>query len=582
MKRIMSPRHFFFPLLLLIATAPAWGKVSYEVRIDAPAALASLLQDQLDLLNNRDDPELDEGQLQALLHDTPDEARKLLETEGYFHAEVTVQTESAHHYLVTVRPGEPVLVDDVTVRLLGPIRDEEDYQTRLAAVLEAWDLPMGAPFRQSDWDSSKRRVLRLLTVDRFPLAKLTVHQANIDPQTGRAQLSVDIDSGPRIGFGQLSVQGMRRYPVKVASGLADFHEGDGYSLQKLADYQSALEQAPHFSSAIVNADMSKIENNRVPVEVEVTEFPRQKLELGLTYDSEEGPGVRLGYDYYNIFRRGLTGSVLLDWKQNEQNVSFGLALPRQADGYGHSVTLALKDTDVQGVQTRALDTGIWRVRTRGKIEARVGLEYLQEREQVDGVIDNNTRALVGVFGWTRRDVDDVLRPRSGTLLDINLSGTLGNALSNTSYVRGYSRAAAYWTPVPRWGTWVGRLELGQVWAKDVDQVPSTRLFRAGGANSVRGYDYQSLGVAGPNGSVLGGRVLATASVEYQIPVARDWALALFSDAGNAARNWNSFQLERANGIGARWMSPLAPLSFDLAKSERDHKIRWHMSLGLVF
>ncbi|WP_233164495.1 hypothetical protein, partial [Chromobacterium sp. ASV23] len=42
-----------------------------------------------------------------------------------------------------------------------------------------------------------------------------------------------------------------------------------------------------------------------------------------------------------------------------------------------------------------------------------------------------------------------------------------------------------------------------VWAKEGAQVPSALLFRAGGANSVRGYDYQSLGLPGPNGSVLG-------------------------------------------------------------------------------
>jgi outer membrane translocation and assembly module TamA len=36
--------------------------------------------------------------------------------------------------------------------------------------------------------------------------------------------------------------------------------------------------------------MARIDNNQVPVEVSLTEFPKQKLELGLTYDSEDGPG----------------------------------------------------------------------------------------------------------------------------------------------------------------------------------------------------------------------------------------------------------------------------------------------------
>ncbi|WP_161969043.1 hypothetical protein, partial [Aquitalea magnusonii] len=27
------------------------------------------------------------------------------------------------------------------------------------------------------------------------------------------------------------------------------------------------------------------------------------------------PGTRIGYDYYNLFGKGWTGSVLLDWKK---------------------------------------------------------------------------------------------------------------------------------------------------------------------------------------------------------------------------------------------------------------------------
>ena len=75
---------------------------------------------------------------------------------------------------------------------------------------------------------------------------------------------------------------------------------------------------------------------------------------------------------------------------------------------------------------------------------------------------------------------------------------------------------------------------------------------------------------------------AWATLEYQIPVAKDWALALFHDAGNAAQSWQSFKLEHANGIGVRWMSPIAPLSMDIAKAEKDGKLRWNMSLGLAF
>ena len=128
---------------------------------------------------------------------------------------------------------------------------------------------------------------------------------------------MEIDSGPLVRFGDIHVKGMKRYPQKIATGLADFSAGSPYQLKKIFDYQSALEQAPHFSNVVVSADLAQIDpdTQQVPVEVDVTEMPRQKLELGLIYDSGDGPGVRVGYDHYNIFRRGYTGSLVTSWKK---------------------------------------------------------------------------------------------------------------------------------------------------------------------------------------------------------------------------------------------------------------------------
>ncbi|GGY15830.1 autotransporter assembly complex protein TamA [Paludibacterium paludis] len=581
----MRPHPPIFRILILtgalcVLPSPALAAVDYAVRVDAPAPLAALLAEHLSLVTDRKDPDMDEALLDAMVRDTPEEAVKLLETEGYFAAQVRVDTEpgKTRGYVVKVEPGHAATVADVTIRLTGPIHGEEDFQGRYAAVLEAWTLPIGAPFRQSDWEDGKKATLRLLLVDRFPMARIAHSRALVDPVTRKVDLDVELDSGPRVEFGALAIKGLERYPPSVARGLADFREGDPYRLDKLLAYQSALEQSPHFSTAIVSANLQRFSDGKVPVEVDLTEFPRQKLELGLNYGTDVGLGTRIGYEHYNIFRRGYTGSLVYDWKKSEQQFSLGLGLPRQSDGYAHSATYAYKRTDTNNVIELSHSAGLWRTRSRGKIEARLGLEYLADSQKVAGNTTIN-RALIPSFGWTRRSVDNPLRPRSGLLIDSKLSGTIGGALSNTSFVRGYLKATAYWTPFPGWGTWVGRTELGQVWANDTDQVPSSLLFKAGGSNSVRGYDYQALGVPGPDNSVLGGRVLATASVEYQIPVMRDWALALFTDVGDASQSWKSYRSRHGNGVGVRWMSPVAPLSFDIAKGD---KLRWYLSLGLAF
>jgi len=578
------PSFFLRAVLPLALLWPGWAgaALSYSVRIDAPSELAALLREHLELIERRADPDLDQPLLDELLRATPDEAKRLIETQGYFNARVSVRETAPHQYVVSVDPGEPVLIDDVTIRLSGPIRDESDFQNRFSDVLEAWPLPIGAPYHQDEWNSGKRLILRLVAADRFPLARISKSEALVDSANGKATLSVSVDSGPRVSFGPIQVSGLKRYAPELVRGLADFREGDAYQLSKLLSLQSALEQDPHFGGAIVSADLEHLQGSRVPVLAAVTELPRQKFEAGLTYSNVDGGGLRLGYEHYNVFRRDMVGSLLADLKRNEKTYSVGLTLPRSERGYAHSLTASFKDSDLEGVRSKTLEGGVWRLQRREPIDTRLGVELLTERRTEGGVATHLLRAVLLSAGWTRRQLDDALHPRNGTLLDVQLSGTVGG-LSSTSFVRGYGRLAAYWTPGPsKYGTLVGRGELGQVWARNADNVPSTRLFRTGGPGKVRGYDVDSLGVPGPNDAVTGGRVLAAASLEYQLPVTRSIAFALFSDFGNAADRWRGFKLQRGDGVGLRWASPIAPLAFDVARAAHDGKLRWYVGLGAAF
>mgnify|MGYP001000199176 CR=1 FL=1 len=116
-------------------------------------------------------------------------------------------------------------------------------------------------------------------------------------------------------------------------------------------------------------------------------------------------------------------------------------------------------------------------------------------------------------------------------------------------------------------------------ARARDGIPQDYLFRAGGANSVRGYAYQSLGVV-QGTATLGGRYLGALSSEFLYWHSPDWGTALFVDAGQAADNRRDLKPVFGYGLGARWKSPAGPLGLDLAWSERDRRLRLHFALSV--
>ncbi|EEG32760.1 outer membrane protein, OMP85 family [Neisseria flavescens NRL30031/H210] len=185
--------------------------------------------------------------------------------------------------------------------------------------------------------------------------------------------------------------------------------------------------------------------------------------------------------------------------------------------------------------------------------------------------------------WKRQSIETELHPQNGYYLDGKIGATLGKFLSSTQMARATARAGYFFTPEnKKLGTFIVRGQAGYVYAREGEEVPSGLMFRTGGATSVRGYELDSIGLAGPNGSILPQRALVVGSLEYQFPVTKSFSGAIFHDVGDAASNFKHMTLKHGTGLGVRWFSPVAPFSFDIAYGHHDKKIRWHISLGTRF
>ena len=114
-----------------------------------------------------------------------------------------------------------------------------------------------------------------------------------------------------------------------------------------------------------------------------------------------------------------------------------------------------------------------------------------------------------------------------------------------------------------------------------DHIPEDFLFRAGGSRSNRGYAYQSLGVQEGN-AIVGGRYLATGTLEYVHWLNERWGAAVFTDVGDAADSIKEWEPLKSYGVGARFRTPAGPLAIDLAYADRDRKFRLAFSVTIAF
>jgi translocation and assembly module TamA len=356
--------------------------------------------------------------------------------------------------------------------------------------------------------------------------------------------------------------------------------GQPVSQQQLLDYQAALETSGYYAQAVVRVEPDLARAAAVPVQVEVVERPEKMFSLGAGISTDTGARVSVTWLHRNLLEQGLRLKLDARLEEERQTGEVELAWPRNAKGYDNSLGAQVRYEDIEGQETLASTLIAKRTRTRGQIEATLSLQFQNEQQDIGSVVDTRNQALVANYAWTQRTVGRAFYPRRGYVLTLQGGGAAEALLSDTTFVRLYGRHTQYFRAGDR-GRLILRGELGGVLADRLEGIPTDFLFRAGGDNSVRGYDYQSLGRTLTDG-VQSVRYLATGSVEYNYFFEGNWGLAVFVDAGDAADSFGALSPVFGYGVGARYRTPVGPINLDLAYGQETEEFRVHFSFGASF
>lgn len=568
--------------LLCAPAALAQGRVS--VKLEAPQDVRAMLERHVRLLATEPVPlpEAVPDRL-AMVRRARSEIADLLATEGYFSPKIRFDRSGGDAWQVQVEPGERAKIVEVKLDFVGEIASARRADTGGAHDMQtlraAWSLPEGEAFRQAAWDAAKQQLLDTVGAHRYAGARIVSSRAEVDPERATVRLSVTLDSGPAFYLGELQVSGLADLPADLVRRYSTLKPGAPYDRDALLAFQSGLQNTPHFASVIVDIDRDPALAAAVPVRVQVTEAKPKTLGFGAGFSSNTGYRVEASYRDVNLLRRGWELNTGLRLEQRRQSVFADVFLPpegRHRDSFG-----ALIDrSNVEGLKVGSEAIGIARKTVRGDIETQLALRLQRERVQPDGAASSEHNTLTANWTWIRRAVDDLLDPRSGSVLEFQVGGGSSIALSDQNFVRLYGRVVHY-QPVAERDVLILRAEGGVTLAPSRDGIPQDFLFRTGGAQTVRGYAYQSLGVREGDATV-GGRYMGAMSAEYVHWFRPDWGAAAFVDAGDAADDRPDFRLRTGYGIGARWRSPAGPLAMDLAWGQDEQRLRLHFGVAIAF
>ncbi|VXC80063.1 Outer membrane protein [Pseudomonas sp. 9AZ] len=567
--------HLFTALFLLLLSATALAEAQLRVRVEpANSALKSNIEGYIGSLGERD-----AEALQRFRRVAENQAEKAAQALGFYQAQITTEVNEGATPRLTVRiqPGEPVRLRDVVVRVEGPAAQLRAFRTPNDPQLRS-----GAQLNHGQYDAAKREIQNQASRYGFFAGRFSRQKLTIDPEAGVADIELIYLSGPRYQLGAVSFVGDTPFDEQLLQRMVPFPADTPYDSALIAELYQALRSSGYFESVQLDANPGTASGEQIPVQVQLQARKPRSMGLGLGFSTDVGPRGRANWTRHWANPQGHSYGAEFELSAPRQNVGLWYDVPldppltdklRVAGGY-QAEDLANTDSS-----SRLLTFGPeWHSKLDSGWQRVLSLKWQHEEYDLGDDAGTSTLLMPGL-SYSYLQSDNQIDPNHGYRLQFDLSGAAKGLLSDANVLHGNIQLKGLTTVLKRHRL-LGRVQVGGTESDGFAKVPPSLRFFAGGDQSVRGYDYQSLSPENRAGDKIGGRYLFTSSLEYQYSLTERWRLASFFDQGNTFDSLQLPSLKSAVGLGVRWVSPLGPLRLDLAHPLDDQGgVRLHFSMG---
>lgn len=564
-------------ILFLLLSQTAQGDTLSVTIEGLPDELREHVEEYLDIHREQSRDEIVAGRLQRLHVKAEEQIKSALQVYGFYKPAVTAQLlQDGTHWNAsyTVTLNAAITIHDLKLEVSGPGRDDRLVQL----VLKRFPIQQGQVFEHPRYDEARDTLLRAALEQGYLDARMETREVRIDLRQYRASIHLHMQTGQRYFFGdvQFIQDGMQE---DFLARYVKFKSGDPYNPATLLQLQMALSDSGLFQAVEVRPDKQQALDNHVPVLIYLTSRKPREWRFGLGYATDTGARGSISHTRI-IGDKGhkFDTRLLISEKRNSMSAGYVIPLENPAiDKLGFGAQYTDETTDSRESQISGI--AISHTTNWGEWLRVLSLNYEREVYIVATEPEETRRILFPVLRLERVRADDRLYSRHGSRVIAELRGANENLLSDTNF--GQLRLGLKWIRgVTRDSRIILRGDFGTTNVGELDRLPASQRFFAGGDNSVRGYAYEELGPVNSFGEVVGGKHLLVGSVELEHKLSGNWSAAAFYDAGNAINSFGD-ELAAGAGVGLRWNSPVGPIRFDFAWAldKPEDRFRLHVVIG---
>jgi len=529
--------------------------------------------------------ELNADMVERLHNRVEREVQDALRPYGYFEPQVSSAVtdlgKGEWRVVVDIKPGRPVLVTSIEVKVTGPGETDPLFKRILVHPL----LKPGDRLNQADYDAIKSDLQRTAATYGYFDARLTRNELLVDPPNYTARIALELETGERYRFGPTTIT-QDVVKESLVRRYLRYHEGDPFDLTQVLRTQFALDDSQYFTNLEVRPGTPDSATHLVAVDIHADPNRRHRYSFGAGYATDTGARATLGFEDHRINSSGQSFSVTAQFaKITRYNVVTSYIFPVGDPAVEHFAlngnieqqTLADVTAYTQSVgPSFTLVKGGWQ--TLWKVNA-----VRTTSEDLNGTTTD--RLLVPELDLASVPKDYLGEPLFEYPFVAQIRGSDAVLGSDSNFIQAHAQLENTFHLGGPWHLLL-REEVGASLVSRFSNLPTIYRFFAGGDNSVRGFYYNELSptdpvcTTGPNGQFLrnadgscqsvagyikvGGKDLITGTVEVVHDLPRNLGWATFVDYGNAFDHFGT-KLFYSAGVGIRFRTPVLTLGIDVAQ-----------------
>ncbi len=507
-----------------------------------------------------------------------------LKAMGYYTPEIEIKyhrtDKPAGELIAQIDAGEQVKLLSPDISLVGQAQTDPDFALLIGNVPQ-----YGAPLNHGTYSEFKDKLLSLSLEKGYFDGRFTDKRLAVSPHIRSAQWHLHYDSGKRYRWGKITYKGSQ-IDSEYLKGLEKFSEGDFYDYNQYAQLSKRLGDTGWFASIAAEPDFAagkRDPERHLPVEVTVTPRKQNLFETGLGFSSDIGLTAKLKWTRPWINAKGHSIYVSTEVSSKERLLDASYRIPSKEDPIGNYwlVQGGYKYKDLNDTESDQIAGSISRnIELKSGWVRSISLNVVSD-DYTQAEIQNKSTVIYPGISYSRTRAKGGLNPNWGDTQRYALYVANGMWGSDSDFVRAEINQTWLRTLAVK-HRFIFRGSLGWIETDDIVNVPPDLRFFAGGDNSVRGYNHESISPTNEKGELTGGSKMITLSAEYQYNAYGNWWGAVFVDAGDAVRSLDDLKLNKGAGAGIRWNSPIGLIKVDVAwpiGSDIDSGMHFYFGLG---